>query len=196
MSNYNTQLQSNNTDLQAILESINELPEAGGSEPVLQDKTVSPTTNSQTITADDGYDGLSAVIVNGDANLVAENIAEGISIFGVEGTHSGGGSDSSIETCTVLFGPTIGELNINMASTSVDSEGNIISAINPVFAATNYTVIKNSIIVLQDESFTIGNAQLNIQFDNNAAIYTFETRIQGSVVNIEIVDNAYIEIML
>ena len=32
MSNYNSQLQSNNTDLQAILNTINELPEAGGTE--------------------------------------------------------------------------------------------------------------------------------------------------------------------
>lgn len=32
MSNYNSTLQSNNTDLQAILNTINELPEAGGIE--------------------------------------------------------------------------------------------------------------------------------------------------------------------
>lgn len=62
--NYNTQLQSNNTDLQAILTSINELPEAGGGDPVLQDKTVTPTTSIQTVTADSGYDGLDTVTVN------------------------------------------------------------------------------------------------------------------------------------
>ena len=62
MSTYNSQLQSNNTDLQTVLQTL-QTKAAGGKEPVLQDKTVSPTTSQQTITADSGYDGLDTVTI-------------------------------------------------------------------------------------------------------------------------------------
>lgn len=52
-------------------------------------KTVTPTTTNQTAVASGRYT-TGAVQVAGDANLKAENIAEGVSIFGVQGTHSGG----------------------------------------------------------------------------------------------------------
>lgn len=53
-------------------------------------KTVTPGTTNQTAVASGRYT-TGAVTVKGDANLKAENIAEGVSIFGVTGTHSGGG---------------------------------------------------------------------------------------------------------
>lgn len=52
-------------------------------------KTVTPGTTNQTAVASGRYT-TGAVTVKGDANLKAENIAEGVSIFGVQGTHSGG----------------------------------------------------------------------------------------------------------
>ena len=54
-------------------------------------KTVTPTTTNQTAVASGRYT-TGDVVVSGDANLVPENIAEGVSIFGVRGTHSGGGA--------------------------------------------------------------------------------------------------------
>ena len=53
-------------------------------------KTVTPGTSDQTAVASGRYT-TGNVVVSGDANLVPENIAEGVSIFGVDGTHSGGG---------------------------------------------------------------------------------------------------------
>ena len=52
-------------------------------------KTVTPTTTNQTAVASGRYT-TGNVVVAGDANLKAKNIAEGVSIFGVTGTHSGG----------------------------------------------------------------------------------------------------------
>lgn len=66
----NTNFASNLTtqdDLIAQIQSVvDNLPEAGGgsSEPALQNKTVTPSTSSQIITADSGYDGLDTVTVN------------------------------------------------------------------------------------------------------------------------------------
>lgn len=60
----------------------------------MQNKTVTPTTSKQTITAGSNYDGLGTVTVNAvtaaiDANIVAGNIKSGVTILGVEGTYTG-----------------------------------------------------------------------------------------------------------
>ena len=52
-------------------------------------QTITPGMTAQQIPAGKYLSG--AQTIAGDANLVPENIAEGVSIFGVEGTHSGGG---------------------------------------------------------------------------------------------------------
>lgn len=61
-----------------------------GTAPIQAAKTVTPTTTEQTAVASGSFT-TGAVKVAGDANLVAENIKDGVSIFGVMGTLAGGG---------------------------------------------------------------------------------------------------------
>ena len=66
---------------------------AGALVPTKQNVTVTPTTEEQTITADSGK-VLGTVTVNAvtaaiDANIVAGNIKDGVTILGVTGSYTG-----------------------------------------------------------------------------------------------------------
>lgn len=70
-------------------------------------KTVTPTTTNQTAVASGRYT-TGAIIVKGDANLIADNIAQGKTIFGVTGTHEGIDSvPQETWTITLMNGSTV-----------------------------------------------------------------------------------------
>lgn len=75
--------------------------------PVVEDVTVTPSTEAQVETPSEGYCGIGQVNVGAvtadiDANIVPENIKEGVSILGVVGTLSGGSGETPS-----LYAPTI-----------------------------------------------------------------------------------------
>lgn len=68
--------------------------------------TITPGTTDQTLEAGQYLAG--AQTIQGDANLIAGNIASGVSIFGVTGTHSSGvdTSDATATSADILSGKT------------------------------------------------------------------------------------------
>ncbi len=81
-------LSTNTTKLTELKNKANNLPDQNPPAQ-LQEKTVTPTKEGLSVVPDSGFDGMSKVTVNGDINLVSENIKEGVSVFGVEGNLKG-----------------------------------------------------------------------------------------------------------
>ena len=139
--NYNSALQSNNIDLQAILDTINELPNAGQATPVIAvssnglitatagtkssthqlafqaSKTITPSTVDQ-IAVSSGYYTGGDITVAGDSNLISENIKSGVSIFGVNGTleEGGGGSGDTSGEDSLVTGTATSYTNDRVTS--------------------------------------------------------------------------------
>ena len=91
---------------------------AKASTPTLQEKTITPSSAEQTVTPDPGYDGLSSVTVEGDANLVPGNIKSGVSVFGVTGSFEGsGGSGGSGDNNCEAYHITSASAKLNFKTT-------------------------------------------------------------------------------
>ena len=78
--------------------------------------TITPTTSNQTISSGTYLTGTQTI--SGDANLVADNIKSGTTIFGVTGTYSGGGGSVSYDTKTV----TASNYPVSLQFTSMKGE--------------------------------------------------------------------------
>lgn len=101
-------------------------------------KTVTPTTTEQIAVASGTYT-TGDVKVAGDANLVAENIAEGVSIFGVTGTLTGGAAETV--TGTIYGGNLVMGIYIQILYSDSNSAHWEVCMPN-----SQITVLKNSVI--------------------------------------------------
>ena len=66
-------------------------------------ETITPGTADKTVASGTYLTG--ALTVKGDANLLPENIADGVEIFGVPGAHKGGSSGADFYKCAAVHGP-------------------------------------------------------------------------------------------
>ena len=141
--------------------------------------TYTPTTSNQTIAAGTYCSGVQTI--QGDTNLKAENIAEGVSIFGVTGTHSGSGSGgASVETCTVTLANGIGS-GIEYAYTSVtNGDINAHQVVNALSPITLTNVLCNSMLIVRiNNSAIIPSAKITGEGEYlgvfDAYTHTFKT---------------------
>ena len=67
--------------------------------PTYEDKTVTPdfSNGDVVVEPDEGYDALSSVTIEKDADLVAGNIKKDVNVFGITGTLEGGGGSYNVE---------------------------------------------------------------------------------------------------
>ena len=113
-------------------------------------KSVTPGTTAQTAVASGRYT-TGDVVVAGDANLVPENIAEGVSIFGVTGVHSGGGGAAEVHGTI----PITGKNSVQYLTYS-NSEG-IFNYLASDTKPSDITVTKNSYISMTTVTGTPSN---------------------------------------
>ena len=73
--------------------------EQGGGGGNYQDKTLTPNFSNGNVTVlpDEGYDALSSVVIEKDADLIAANIKKNVNLFGVTGSYEGANLDSIID---------------------------------------------------------------------------------------------------
>lgn len=149
-------------------------------------KTVTPTTTNQTAVASGRYT-TGAVQVAGDANLVPENIAEGVSIFGVTGTHSGGGEELVNVQLVAQKGYTnVDEGDPNMLWVYAQTEPGVYEELRfDLGEVQNIQVVKNSTIlgsVTDEFPYRVyGDAQIlyDARLQSMTSNYSFPILVYG-----------------
>lgn len=121
--------------------------------------TYTPTTSNQTIAAGTYCSG--AQTIQGDSNLIADNIKSGVSIFGVsgsyEGSGSGSGSGATIETCTVYLyaeEPTTDTVTVYYTGVGPTPLSESMSAMSFMRDGFTLTVVKGTVLTISISSDT------------------------------------------
>lgn len=175
-----------------------------GASPTLQNKSVTPTTSAQTVSADSGYDGLGIVSVAGvtssiDPNIVSGNIKKDVNILGVTGTFEGGGTiqlqdksvtPSSSQQVITADSPYDGLGQVTVGAVSLQSKSVVLSSssqtITPDSGYTGLSQVDVPAVVLEPKSVTPSTSQ---QVINKGAGYDGIGTVTVSAVDASIDGN-------
>lgn len=154
---YKTELSSNNTDLQTILNTVNTLPEATTPEtPIIS------VNSSGLITATaNNLSATKQLSSSDDSDFVAGNIANGVTIFGITGTLTSSKAPVFEQNCSYTVTTVNGTIYFNITTSQNIGTLTGFSAacwLNGVDSAENWGVVSYP-TTGQDGWMTISNGQ-------------------------------------
>lgn len=108
--------------------------------------------------------------VDGDANLKAENIKSGVSIFGVAGSYEGsGGGSGGVETCTLTVLPPDAPMPPGFLFMYV-TDGNMKPLKIDVTATGDYIVAKNTLLLCDSRMIVLTGSYYSVS-DAETAVH-------------------------
>lgn len=143
---------------------------------IIGETTVTPMSQNQNI-VESGIYTTGNIIVLGDENLIADNIKEGISIFGITGTHS---NTIIPETVNVAIN---NEVNDNGICWYMNDQYQLQNIPIPL-GITNFTCVKNSFITLSGDFYGL-QANTNILQANEILTIDNDESIQIELIALE-----------
>lgn len=186
----------------------------GGGSAVIEELNVTPTISAQVITAGEGVDGYSPVNVSAvtssiDANIVASNIVDGITILGVTGSATelnGTTLNVTPTTSAQTITPTspnngFTEVDVDAVTSSIDANiqaGNIKNGVNILGVTGNVNAlvgqtksVSQNGVVTPDAGYNgLTSVSVNVPSKLIKANYWIETN--GTISNIKSYDNSFI----
>ncbi len=191
----NTEISEQADLIEQLATMVENLPSAGGSEPVLQDKTVTPTTSIQTVTADEGYDGLDTVTVNAIATVAQATPSISVSSNGLitaSSTQSTGYVSGATKTATKQLTTESAKTYTPTTSNQTISSGTYLTGVQTIKGDSNLVAgnIKSGVSIFgvngtYEGSGGSGGGSSTVQ---TCTVY-IDTDEQSAVLGIQYVNN-------